>query len=95
MTSNKGVFAASQSNTDLLLAIRQEKASIHAQLHESRQNMTDTLHGIMSPNNTNTNKVKGISSIISNGIAIWEGIRIGLSLIEAFRSFMGKKKRRK
>lgn len=79
---------------DALAAIRLGKQQINKDLQASREKMADIIHEIASPMPRPRNKVQGIGQLVSNGMAIYEGLRIGLSIISAIRSLFGKRKRR-
>lgn len=82
------------NQTDALAAIRLSKQQINKDLRASRERMADILHEMTAPMPRATNKVQGIGQLVSNGMAIYEGLRIGLSIISAIRSLFGKRKRR-
>lgn len=80
---------------DVLLALKAEKEKVRKQLRLSRNRMSGTMHEVFGPVPATTNKVQGISRLVSNGMAIYEGLRIGASFIRATRSLFGGKRRRR
>lgn len=80
--------------SDVLKALKENKVLVQQEIQESKTRISDKIHAMTEPVPRATNKVQGIGQIISNGMAIYEGIRIGISIISAFRTLFGKKKRR-
>lgn len=70
-----------------------EEANLQEEIHASRARMSATLHEVVSPMPKTKSKAQGIGRLISNGMAIYEGMRIGMSIISAFRTLFGKRRR--
>jgi len=81
------------NSPDILVSLRQEKAILRKKLRRSSGKMSGTTHQIFAPVPRAKTKAQGISQFVSNGIAIWEGIRIGMGLIAALRGFFGGRRR--
>ena len=81
------------NSPDILASLRQEKDAIRKKLRKSSNRMSGTTHQIFAPVPRAKTKAQGVSQFISNGIAIWEGVRIGMGLISAVRNFFGGKRR--
>lgn len=86
---------AFDNQADILLALRGEKEKLRKELRSSKKRMSDNMHELFAPVPATTNKVQGISRMVSNGIAIYEGLRIGLSFIRATRGLFGVRRRKR
>lgn len=77
--------------TDPLLEIRKEKAQLRRQMEQSRQAMRQQVRNIFEPVPQAANRVQLLSSLLGNGWAILEGLRLGLGLFRASRKVFGKR----
>lgn len=82
------------SQIDALQALRESKMQLRKELKASKANIKYKVQGIVSPAKSTKSHTSSISRLVSNGFAIYEGIRIGVSIISAFRSLFGRKRRR-
>jgi hypothetical protein len=81
------------SQIDALKALRDSKLQVRKELKVSGANIKYKVQGIISPAKGDKQRNNSISRLVSNGFAIYEGIRIGISIISAFRSLFGKRRR--
>jgi len=82
------------SQIDALKALRESKQQIRKELKASKANIKYKVQGIISPAKTARKNTTRISQLVSNGIAIYEGIRLSMSIVSAFRTLFGRKRRR-
>lgn len=82
------------SQIDALKALRESKLQVKKELKASRANIKYKVQGIISPAKTVKRNTTRIGQLVSNGLAIYEGIRLGMSVISAFRSLFGRRRRR-
>jgi len=82
------------SQIDALKALRESKLQIKKELRASKANIKYKVQGIISPAKTTKKNTTRIGQLVSNGFAIYEGLRIGISIVTAFRSLFGRKRRR-
>lgn len=80
---------------DALTLISRRKQLLSKEIEASRGRMSELMHEIVAPAPKARNKAQGISQLVSNGMAIYEGIRIGMSIISAFRTLFGKRRHRR
>lgn len=81
------------SQIDALKALRESKLQVKKELKASRANIKYKVQGIISPAKTVKRNTTRIGQLVSNGLAIYEGIRLGMSVISAFRSLFGRRRR--
>ena len=72
---------------DALAAIRQEKERVRAQLRQSNKKISAVSQRIFEPVPATSNRIIGASRLVSNGLAIYEGLRMGSGFIRAVRTF--------
>jgi hypothetical protein len=82
------------SQIDALKALHESKMQVKKELKVSKANIKYKVQGIISPAKTAKKNTTRIGQLVSNGLAIYEGVRLGLSIISAFRSIFGRKRRR-
>ncbi len=68
---------------------------IAGDLKQSRTRLSDNFHQMMSSDGKATNRVESFSNWLSRGLAAYEGLRLGLSVIRAFTSIFGHKRHRR
>ena len=81
------------SQIDVLKALRESKLQVKKELKASKANIKYKVQGIISPAKTVKRNTTRIGQLVSNGLAIYEGIRLGMSVISAFRSLFGRRRR--
>lgn len=82
------------SQIDALKALRESKQQIRKELNVSKANIKYKVQGIISPAKATKRNTSRIGQLVSNGLAIYEGVRLGMSIIAAFRTLFGSKRRR-
>lgn len=82
------------SQIDALKALHESKMQVKKELKVSKANIKYKVQGIISPAKTAKKNTTRIGQLVSNGLAIYEGVRLGLSIISAFCSIFGRKRRR-
>lgn len=68
---------------------------VNEQLRDSRARMSENFNQLLNPNDKSVDKVENMSNWISRGFAVYEGLRIGLSVVRAFGNIFGHKRRRR
>ena len=81
------------ASPDVLLSIRRQKRLLRQEISASQTLIKDSAHALMSPMSDISRRGNGISKFVSRGLAIYEGIRIGLRIIRATRTLFGKRRR--
>lgn len=81
------------SQPDARKALQESKMQIQKELRASGKRLHEKVQNMLSPLPEAHNRTTRISRIVSNGLAAYEGIRLGLSIISAFRSIFGRKRR--
>ena len=72
-----------------------ETEKISEELKESSTRISDNFHSLLNPMQEPANRVEAVGSWLSRGLAAYEGLRLGLSVIRAFSSIFGRKRRRR
>lgn len=72
-----------------------ETEKVSEELRESRARMSDNFQQMMHTGERPANRVDAVTSWVSRGVAAYEGLRIGLSIIRAVGSIFGHKRRRR
>ena len=80
------------SQIDALAAIRQEKQRVLQQLKGSGRQITTVSQRIFEPVPTTSNRILGVSRLVSNGVAIYEGLRMGSGFIKAVRTLLRRRR---
>lgn len=83
------------SQHDVFKALQEKKSQTRKELKASRFRLQNKVQSFIAPLPDTHRKTTQISRIVSNGFAIYEGIRLGLSFISAFQSIFGRKRRRR
>ncbi|MBQ9525469.1 MAG: hypothetical protein IJR69_10195 [Bacteroidaceae bacterium] len=81
------------SQLDAFKALQERKLQIKKELDASKFQLRSKVQNFIAPLPDTHKKTTRITRLVSNGIAIYEGIRLGLSVISAFQSLFGKKRR--
>ena len=82
------------SQLDAFKALQERKLQIRKELNASKVQFRSKVQGFITPLPDTHKKTTRISQLVSNGFAIYEGIRLGVSFISACRSLFGRKRRR-
>ena len=72
-----------------------ETEQVTEELHESRTRMSNGFNTLLHSGQEPANRVEAVSNWVSRGFAIYEGLRIGLSIVRAFTGVFGGRKRRR
>jgi hypothetical protein len=72
-----------------------ETEKVSEELRESRARMNDNFQQMMHTGERPANRVDAVTSWVSRGVAAYEGLRIGLSVIRAIGTIFGRKRRRR
>ena len=78
---------------DALEAIRREKEHIRSQLRQSNKKINAVSQRIFEPLPATSNRIVGVSRLVSNGLAVYEGLRMGSGFIRAVRTFFHRQQR--
>ena len=80
---------------DILVALQQKKKATGRKLKASRQRIIETASQFWSPLPKTTSRAQSISRIVSNGVFIYNGFRIFVSVFSTLRSLFGRRRRRR
>ena len=69
--------------TDILKALREEKARVKKELQKSEKLIARDTRSIFAPVPRSAGRFQLITSLASNGLAIYQGLRIGSGIIRA------------
>lgn len=72
-----------------------ETGQVAEELKESRTRMSGNFQQLMGNSKRPSSRVEQVSSWMGRGFAIYEGVRIGLSVMRAFSNVFGRKRRRR
>lgn len=72
-----------------------ESEKVAEELHESRTRLSGQFSQLVHANEEPANRVESMSNWVSRGFAVYEGMRIGLSVVRAFGSIFRRKRRRR
>lgn len=68
---------------------------VSAQLKESRERMSDSFGQLMHTGDRPVNSVESVGNWVNRGFAVYEGLRLGLSVVRAFGNLFGHRRRRR
>lgn len=83
------------NSPDILAALRQRKKATDRKLKASRQRIMDTASQFWSPLPKATSRAQSVSRIVSNGLLIYNGIRIFVNAFSTMRALFGHRRRRR
>ncbi len=83
------------NNENLVLNLRKQKQQIRIELNNSKERMSGILREITGPTSQTTGKKTGIMQWVSGGMAVYEGIKISYSIINALRHLFKRKSKRR
>lgn len=79
---------------DVLVSIRKQKKLLRKEITTSQTVITDSVRTLVSPVIRIGNQGRSVSSLVSRGMAIFEGVRIGLRLMNSMRMLFERRKRK-
>ncbi len=82
------------ASPDVLGAIRKQKRLLRKDIAASQTLIADSARALMAPAVCVGRKGHTVSQMVSRGMAIFEGVRIGLRLVRAARSLFRHGKRK-
>ena len=81
-------------NTPITLeAITQQKADLLMKIHEQKSIMTDLTRDLFAPLAPAANKTNAVVRAFNTGVAVFDGVMLGMKLMRKFRSVLGRKYR--
>ena len=78
--------------TDILQILRREKHKVRKELQRSEQKMSEETRTLFAPVPKAASRFQLVSGLASNGMAIYQGVRIGTGLIRAVSTLFRRKK---
>ena len=75
-------------------AITLEKSHLRQQLNQNEDELRSTASAILSPLPESKNKWENVTQLFQNGLSVYRGIQLGLSVIAAARTLFKKGKRK-
>lgn len=73
-----------------LESITQQKAALLQQIRMQKEIMTDITRDIFAPVAPATNKANAMMRAFNTGMAVFDGVMLGLKLMKKFRNFFGR-----
>jgi len=83
------------NSPDILVALQQRKLATEQKLKTSRTRIQEMGKQLWSPMPKATSRAERVSQLVSNGVMIYNGVRIFASIISSVRSLFGPKRRRR
>ena len=83
------------NSPDILIALQQRKRATERKMEASRQRIMDSATQFYAPLPKATSRAQHISRFVSNGFAIYKGLRVFTSVVSTFRSLFGHRKHRR
>ena len=83
------------SAPDILFELRRQKAALRKECKASRQHILLTVRQMVNPMPKNASRIQSTSRLVANGIAVYQGVRIALTILKAFRGLFGWHRRRR
>ena len=83
------------NSPDILAALQQRKKATEQELQASRSRIVKQAGQFWSPMPKATSRAQSISRLVSNGVVIYNGLRIFASILSAVRTLFGFRKRRR
>ena len=78
---------------DALQALREEKSRIRRRINEAGAEISHTTTDIFKPLPQAENRFFTFSNLVSNGLAVYQGIRMGSSFVHAVMGLFRKRRR--
>lgn len=75
-----------------LESIAAQKAELRKQLNRQKEVMTTLAHEIFAPLEPAKDKTNAVMRTFNTGMAIFDGVMVGVKLMRNFRRMFGKKK---
>ena len=79
--------------TDILRSLRSEKKKIGREIRKSQGRISASARDIFGTVPKAGNHFANVSNLVGNGMAIYQGVRIGTGLIKAVRSMLRLRRR--
>lgn len=70
-----------------------QKAELLKQLRDQKELMTDTARSLFAPPEPATNKSMSLMRAFNTGMAVFDGVKLGLKVIKQFRRMFGSRKK--
>lgn len=83
------------NSPDILAAVKQRKKVTSRKLKASQKRIVDTANQFWAPVPKATSRAQHVSRFVSNGLLIYNGIRIFANVFSTMRSIFGRRKRRR
>ena len=77
---------------DALGALRQRKAAVKAQMKESMDYIRNTANSLATPLPRPTSKWGSFMNMIDQGLAVYDGVMMGMRVARNIRRVFGKRK---
>ncbi len=73
------------TENDALAALAKQKEQLKGEIQTSKKKMYDIMCEMTAPLPKTTNRIQSVSQLVSNAMAIYEGMRIGIGIITAIK----------
>jgi hypothetical protein len=80
------------THNDALADIRKRKAEIKCQINESAKLMKEDFNSLFAPAPKPASRFGNILGMVDNGVAIFDGLLLGMKVVRSIRRIFGKRK---
>ena len=78
---------------DILQALSNEKKRLSKEIKKSQDRLTNSAREIFEPIPKAGNRFMSVSNLVGNGMAIYEGVRMGAGVIRALSTMFRRRRR--
>lgn len=75
--------------------IREEKRQVRKQIQESTDRIRSTYQGMVAPPKQPTTKMESFMNAFDQGMAIYDGVMMGMRIVRTIRSIFGSSRKKK
>ena len=75
--------------------IREEKKQVRKQILESTDRIRSTYQGMVAPPKPPTTKMESFMNAFDQGMAIYDGVMMGMRIVRTIRSIFGSSRKKK
>lgn len=75
--------------------LREEKRQVRKQIKESSDRIRNTYQSIVAPPKQPTTKMESFMNAFDQGMAIYDGVMMGMRIVRAIRSIFGSSRKKK
>ncbi len=79
--------------TNILQALQNEKKRLSKEIHKSQSRITDSTRKIFEPVPKTGSRLMSVTNLVSNSVALYQGLRMGTGLIRAVSTMLRRRRR--